>query len=50
MSFKKNKYTVIKKAIDKDLALFLYNYLIMSQKMNRYQILIVIIQMLLWKL
>ena len=26
MSFKKNKYIIIKKAIDKDLALFLYNY------------------------
>ena len=26
MSFKKNKYVVIKQAIDKDLALFLYNY------------------------
>jgi hypothetical protein len=26
MSFKKNKYTVIKEAISKDLAMFLYNY------------------------
>ena len=32
MSFKKNKYTVIKKAIDKDLALFLYNYFIMKKQ------------------
>jgi hypothetical protein len=32
MSFKKNKYTVIKKAIDKDLALFLYNYFLMKRQ------------------
>ena len=32
MSFKKNKYTVIKKAIEKDLALFLYNYLLMKKQ------------------
>ena len=30
--FKKNKYTVIKKAISKDLALFLYNYLCMQKQ------------------
>ena len=28
MSFKKNKYTVIKNAISKDLANFLYNYVL----------------------
>ena len=32
MSFKKNKYTIIRKAIDKDLALFLYNYFIMKRQ------------------
>ena len=32
MSFKKNKYVVIKQAIDKDLSLFLYNYLIMKRQ------------------
>ena len=32
MSFKKNKYTIIKKAIDKDLALFLYNYFIIKKQ------------------
>ena len=32
MSFKKNKYTVIRKAIDKDLALFLYNYFLMKKQ------------------
>jgi len=30
--FKKNKYIVIKKAIDKDLALFLYNYFIIKKQ------------------
>ncbi len=30
--FKKNKYTIIRKAIDKDLALFLYNYFIMKKQ------------------
>ena len=30
--FKKKKYTVIKKAIDKDLALFLYNYFIIKKQ------------------
>jgi len=33
--FQKNKYVVIKKAIDKDLALFLYNYLIMKKQVAR---------------
>ena len=32
MSFKKNKYIVIKKAIDKDLAIFLYNYFMMQKQ------------------
>ena len=32
MSFKKNKYAVIKKAIDKDFALFLYNYFLMKKQ------------------
>jgi len=32
MSFKKNKYTIIRKAIDKDLALFLYNYFLMKRQ------------------
>jgi|TARA_R110000787_G_scaffold96530_1_gene199953 hypothetical protein len=32
MSFKKNKYVVIKKAIDKDLAIFLYNYFMMQKQ------------------
>ena len=32
MSFKKNKYTVIKNAINKDLALFLYNYLLIKKQ------------------
>jgi hypothetical protein len=31
MSFKKNKYVIIKQAIDKDLALFLYNYFHMKK-------------------
>ena len=30
--FKKNKYVVIKQAIDKDLALFLYNYFLMKKQ------------------
>ena len=30
--FKKNKYAVIRKAIDKDLSLFLYNYLLMKKQ------------------
>ena len=32
MSFKKNKYVVIKQAINKDLALFLYNYFHMKKQ------------------
>jgi hypothetical protein len=32
MSFKKNKYVVIKQAIDKDLALFIYNYFLMQKQ------------------
>jgi hypothetical protein len=30
--FKKNKYIIIKKAIDKDLALFIYNYFLMQKQ------------------
>jgi len=32
MSFKKNKYTVIKQAISKDLATFVYNYFLMKKQ------------------
>ena len=32
MSFKKNKYVIIKQAVDKDLALFLYNYFYMKRQ------------------
>ena len=32
MSFKKNKYAIIRKAIDKDLALFLYNYFLIKKQ------------------
>lgn len=32
MSFKKNKYTIIKSAISKDLATFCYNYLLMKKQ------------------
>ena len=32
MSFKKNKYTVIKQAINKDLATFIYNYFLMKKQ------------------
>jgi len=32
MKFKKEKYTIIKKAIDKDLATFLYNYFLMKKQ------------------
>ena len=32
MSFKTHKYVIIKQAIDKDLALFLYNYFIMKRQ------------------
>jgi|TARA_R110000824_G_scaffold13674_1_gene59202 hypothetical protein len=35
MSFKKNKYIVIKQAIDKDLALFLYNYFMMKRQVAK---------------
>ena len=30
--FKKNKYAIIRKAINKDLATFLYNYLLMKKQ------------------
>tara|TARA_R110002124_G_scaffold128271_1_gene289006 strand:- start:737 stop:1387 length:651 start_codon:yes stop_codon:yes gene_type:complete len=33
--FKKNKYTVIKNAIDKDLALFLFNYFMMKRQVAK---------------
>tara|TARA_R100000988_G_scaffold99232_2_gene68096 strand:+ start:1405 stop:2058 length:654 start_codon:yes stop_codon:yes gene_type:complete len=33
--FKKNKYTVIKKAISKDLALFVYNYFLMKRQVAK---------------
>ena len=32
MSFKKNKYIVVKKVISKDLAIFLYNYVAMKKQ------------------
>lgn len=32
MSFKKNKYIIIKKAISKDLALFIYNYFLIKRQ------------------
>jgi hypothetical protein len=32
MSFKKNKYTVIRQAIDKDLAIFIANYFRMKKQ------------------
>jgi len=32
MSFKQNNYTIIKSAIDKDLALFVYNYFLMKKQ------------------
>jgi hypothetical protein len=34
MNFKKNKYIIIKKAISKDLATFLYNYLLMKRQVH----------------
>ena len=34
MSFKKNKYTIIRKAIDKDLATFLFNYLSIKKQVH----------------
>ena len=33
--FKKNKYTVIKKAISRDLALFVYNYFLMKRQVAK---------------
>ena len=35
MSFKKNKYVIVKKAISKDLATFLYNYLLIKRQVAR---------------
>ena len=35
MNFKKDKYTVIKKAISKDLALFLYNYFLVKRQVAK---------------
>jgi len=35
MSFKKNKYTIVKKAISKDLATFLYNYLLIKRQVAK---------------
>jgi len=35
MNFKKNKYTVIKKAISKDFALFLYNYFLIKRQVAK---------------
>jgi hypothetical protein len=35
MSFKKNKFIVIKKAISKDLALFVYNYFLMKRQVAK---------------
>ena len=32
MSFEKNKYTVIKEAISKDMATFIYNYFLMKKQ------------------
>jgi hypothetical protein len=32
MSFKKNKYTIIRKAISKDLAIFIYNYFLIKRQ------------------
>jgi len=32
MSFKKNKYVIVKQAVDKDLAMFLYNYFNMKKQ------------------
>jgi hypothetical protein len=73
MSFKKNKYTVIRQAISKDLAAFVANYFLMQKqvydtckaqdtfhhlklslgimkvRMNRYQTLILSMQIWLWK-
>jgi len=35
MNFKKDKYTIIKKAISKDIALFLYNYLLIKRQVAK---------------
>ena len=35
MNFKKNKFTIIKKAISKDLALFIYNYFLMKRQVAK---------------
>jgi len=35
MNFKKNKYTIIKKAISKDFALFLYNYFLIKRQVAK---------------
>ena len=35
MNFKKNKYTIIKNAISKDLATFLYNYLLIKRQVAK---------------
>tara|TARA_R110000751_G_scaffold199363_1_gene304077 strand:+ start:1249 stop:1398 length:150 start_codon:yes stop_codon:yes gene_type:complete len=32
MSFKKNKYVVIKEVIPKDMAIFIYNYFLMKKQ------------------
>jgi hypothetical protein len=35
MNFKKNKYTIIKKSISKDLALFVYNYFLIKRQVAK---------------
>jgi len=35
MNFKKDKYTVIRKAISKDLSLFVYNYFLMKRQVAK---------------
>ena len=35
MSFKKNKYLIIKEAIPKDIAIFVYNYFLIKRKVSR---------------
>ena len=35
MSFKKNKYVVIKEAVPKDIANFVYNYFLMKRQVAR---------------
>ena len=35
MSFKKNKYIVIKEAVPKDIANFVYNYFLMKRQVAR---------------